>query len=100
MVIIIFKAIGKSKAYGILKSEDILSTIDCLKKLGVKIKFRKNYCEVMGVGLNGYKFKNNTILNAGNSGTLARLILGFLVHSNKDIKLIGDKSYQKEILKG
>ena len=89
------QAIGKSKAYGILKSEDILSTIDCLKKLGVKIKFRKNYCEVMGVGLNGYKFKNNTILNAGNSGTLARLILGFLVHSNKDIKLIGDKSLSK-----
>ena len=24
----------------------------------------------MGVGLNGYKFKNNTILNAGNFGTL------------------------------
>ena len=93
------QAIGKSKAYGILKSEDILSTIDCLKKLGVKIKFRKNYCEVMGVGLNGYKFKNNTILNAGNSGTLARLILGFLVHSNKDIKLIGDKSLSKRDFK-
>ena len=89
------QATGTSKAYGILKSDDILSTINCLKKLGVKIKFKNDYCEVIGVGLNGYKFKNNTTLNAGNSGTLARLILGFLVHSNKNIKLIGDKSLSK-----
>ena len=32
------QATGKSRAYGILKSEDILSTITCLRKLGVKIK--------------------------------------------------------------
>ena len=89
------QATGISRAYGILKSEDILRTINCLKKLGVKIKLKKDYCEVIGVGLNGYKFKNNTTLNAGNSGTLARLILGFLIHSNKNIKLIGDKSLSK-----
>ncbi len=83
---------GLSKAYGILKSEDILSTIDCLKKLGVKIKIKKTYCQVQGVGLNGFKFKNNIKLNAGNSGTLARLILGLLIHSKKKITLIGDKS--------
>ena len=33
--------------------------------------------------------KINVILNAGNSGTLGRLILGLLVHSKKKIKLIG-----------
>jgi len=93
------QATGISRAYGILKSEDILSTINCLKKLGVKIKLKKDYCEVIGVGLNGYKFKNNTTLNAGNSGTLARLILGFLVHSNRNIKLVGDKSLSKRDFK-
>ena len=35
------QATGKSKAYGILKSEDVLSTVDCLKKLGVRINFKK-----------------------------------------------------------
>ncbi len=35
------QAIGKSKAYNLLKSEDVISTINCLKKLGVKIKWDK-----------------------------------------------------------
>ena len=35
------QAIGKSRAYKILRSEDVLSTLDCLKKLGVKIKIKK-----------------------------------------------------------
>ena len=86
---------GVSKAYGILKSEDIFSTIDCLKKLGVKIKIKKTHCEVHGVGINGFKFKNNLRLNAGNSGTLARLILGLLIHSKRKITLTGDKSLSK-----
>ena len=89
------QAIGKSKAYKLLKSEDVMSTILCLKKLGVKVKIKNNYCEIIGSGLNGYSYKNNLILNAGNSGTLGRLILGLLVHSKKKIKLIGDKSLSK-----
>ena len=86
---------GTSRAYGILKSEDIFSTIKCLKKLGVKIKIKKSYCELNGVGINGFKIKKNIKLNAGNSGTLARLILGLLIHSKKKITLIGDKSLSK-----
>ena len=35
------QAIGKSKAYNLLKSEDVISTINCLKKLGVKIIWNK-----------------------------------------------------------
>ena len=89
------QAIGKSRAYKILRSEDVLSTLDCLKKLGVKIKIKKNYCEIVGRGLNSYNYKNNLSLNAGNSGTLGRLLMGLLVHSNKKIKLIGDKSLSK-----
>ena len=89
------QAVGKSKAYKLLKSEDVLNTLSCLKKLGVKIKMNKNYCEIEGRGLNGYNYKNNLILNAGNSGTLGRLLLGLLVHSKKKVKLIGDKSLSK-----
>ena len=89
------QAIGRSRAYGLLKSEDVLSTINCLSKLGVKIYSCKKYYEVIGVGLNGFKIKNNITLNAGNSGTLARLILGLLIHSKKNIKITGDKSLSK-----
>ncbi|MDC1032761.1 3-phosphoshikimate 1-carboxyvinyltransferase [Candidatus Pelagibacter sp.] len=89
------QANGKSKSKNLLKSEDVLSTLNCLKKLGVKIKFFKDICEITGMGLNGYRYKKDITLNAGNSGTLGRLILGLLVHSNNKIKLIGDKSLSK-----
>ena len=84
----------KSIAYNLLKSEDVLSAIDCIKKLGSKVKFIKNKCEIKGTGFN-YKIKKNLILNAGNSGTLGRLILGLLINQNKKIKLIGDKSLSR-----
>ena len=84
----------KSIAYNLLKSEDVLSALDCINKLGSKVKFIKNRCEIIGTGFN-YIIKKNLILNAGNSGTLGRLILGLLVNQNKKIKLIGDKSLSK-----
>ena len=85
----------KSKATNLLKSEDVLTTLNCLRKLGVKIKFKKKICEINGLGLNGYKYKKNITLNAGNSGTLARLIMGLLIHTKNEIKIIGDKSLSK-----
>ncbi len=89
------QSIKKSKASNLLLSEDVISTLNCLKKLGIKIKISKNICEITGLGLNGFKYKDNLILNAGNSGTLGRLILGLLIHSKKKMKLKGDKSLSK-----
>ena len=83
---------GISIAKNLLMSEDILTTLNCLKKLGVKIKLSKKECKIYGVGINGYVYKKNISLYAGNSGTLARLLLGLLVHSKKKIRLFGDKS--------
>jgi 3-phosphoshikimate 1-carboxyvinyltransferase len=89
------QAIGKSSARNILRSEDVFSTLRCLRKLGVKIKLTKNKCIIIGVGINGYKYKKNIILDAGNSGTFGRLVIGLLVHSKHNIKIIGDKSLSK-----
>ena len=86
------QASGKSVATNLLKSEDVLNTLKSLHKLGIKSKFYKNKCMLNGLGLNGFSYKNNVTLNAGNSGTFARLILGLLIHSKKKIKIIGDKS--------
>ena len=89
------QAIGSSKIYNLLNSEDVLSTLNCLKKLGIKLKNNKKYCEIYGKGLNGFSFKNNTILNCQNSGTLARLMCGLLSKSTKSVILKGDKSLSK-----
>ena len=88
-------ASGISKSYNLLRSEDVFSTLSCLKKLGVKIKLTKKFCEIQGRGINGYNFKKNLTLDAGNSGTLGRLILATLVHSPYKIKIIGDESLSK-----
>ena len=85
----------KCRSSNLLMSEDVINTLNCLKKLGVKIRLAKNFCEIVGVGLNGFNYKKNLLLNAGNSGTLSRLIMGLLVHAKNNIKLTGDKSLSK-----
>ena len=89
------QAVGTSKCKNLLMSEDVLHTLKCLKKLGIKIQLSKKECKIIGNGLNGFKYKKDIVLDAGNSGTLARLILGFLVHSSKAIKIKGDKSLSR-----
>ena len=89
------QAQGKSRSYNLLRSEDVISTLKCLKKLGIKVKLSKNYCDIIGKGLNGFTYKKNLNLYAGNSGTLGRLILGLLTHSKSKIRITGDKSLSK-----
>ncbi len=89
------QAIGISTAYNLLKSEDVFSALKTIKKLGINFKINKKSCKIFGKGLNGFNFRNNTIINAGNSGTLARLIFGLLVKSKNQIILKGDKSLSK-----
>ena len=86
------QALGVSKVYNLLESEDVKSTLKALSRLGIKIIYKKNYYEIYGNGLNGFSFSNNTVVNAQNSGTLARLILGVLAKSNNSVILKGDNS--------
>ena len=86
------QAKGKSRAYNILRSQDVISTLNCLKKLGTKVTLKNKYCEIEALGLNSFKNKKNLTLNAGNSGTLGRLIIGLLAHYNNKVKIVGDKS--------
>ena len=89
------QTLGMSKAKNLLKSEDVQNTLNCLRKLGVKIIQKGNVCSIIGRGLNGFIFKKNITLNAGNSGTLGRLILSLLIRSPYKIKLTGDKSLSR-----
>ena len=98
---ILFSSIasGISKANNLLLSEDVLAAINVIKKLGIKVILKKNSCKIYGKGINGYKYTNNLELNAQNSGTLGRLILGLLINTPKPIKLVGDKSLSKRDFK-
>ena len=90
---------GISIAKNLLMSEDVISAIQAVKKLGIKVFFKKNLCYIHGNGINGFKIKKKTIINARNSGTLGRLILGLLINTTEPIKLIGDKSLSKRDFK-
>tara|TARA_B100000579_G_scaffold41165_1_gene28716 strand:+ start:762 stop:2093 length:1332 start_codon:yes stop_codon:yes gene_type:complete len=94
-VLMASQAIGKSVAYNLLYSEDVLSALNVIGKLGINFNIKRNYCEIYGKGLNGFSFKDNTTINAGNSGTLARLIFGLLLNTKKNVILKGDKSLSK-----
>ena len=86
-----------SEIKNVLESEDVFSAIKCLKQLGVIIKKikPKNYL-VYGKGLGSLYIKKKTILNCGNSGTLARLLIGILSTTpGINVKITGDKSLKK-----
>ena len=90
-----------SIAKNVLESDDVKSTINACRKLGVKIKRikPKNY-KIYGKGLGSFFAKKNTILNFGNSGTLARLLIGILCTTpNIEIKILGDRSLNKRNMK-
>jgi len=90
-----------SVAENVLESEDVLSTIKCLKKLGVKIKRSgERKFSIYGKGLGSLSAKKNTTLNFGNSGTLARLLIGMLTTTpNININVKGDNSLNKRSMK-
>ena len=86
---------GISKIKGILESEDVLSTINALKQLGVRIIKSKGEYLVYGNGLNSFHTKKNIKINANNSGTLARLLMGLLSTYDNKFKVVGDRSLNK-----
>ena len=88
-------AAGTSKIFNLLESDDVLNALKAIKKIGVNYKKKKYYTEIHGVGINGFNIKKNTVIDAGNSGTLARTILGLCSATKKKIKLIGDRSLSK-----
>ena len=92
-------ASGVSKAQNLLISADVQATIRTIRKLGIKVIHKNNMCKIYGNGVNGFKYKKNLIINAENSGTLGRLILGFLINTTHPIKLIGDQSLSKRDFK-
>ena len=90
---------GVSKAQNLLFSEDVLAAIEAVRKFGIKVIVNNKMCKIYGKGIDGYRYKKNLTVNAKNSGTLGRLILGILIDTPIPIKMIGDKSLSKRDFK-
>lgn len=85
---------GVTEIRNISKSRDVLSTITCLKNLGIFIKIKKSTAFVFGNGLHGLR-KSNRYLDCENSGTTMRLLMGLLCSQSFTSILVGDESLSK-----
>ena len=89
---------GKIKVKNLLESDDVIATLEALKKLGVKINKQKNFWEIIGNGI-GNLFGSNFELDMGNSGTGARLMMGLIAGSDVEATILGDESLSKRPMK-
>lgn len=93
---IMFGAIAKGTTMvtHFLTGADCLSTISCFKNLGIEIERDETTVKIHGKGIKGLS-EPHDILNVGNSGTTARLLLGLLSGCDFHATLIGDESIAK-----
>lgn len=85
---------GVTHITGFLPGADCLATIDCFRKMGVKIETEGESVTVYGVGLHGLK-KPEGILYTANSGTTTRLMSGILAGQDFECVIEGDESIAK-----
>ena len=85
---------GETKVYDILRGEDVLSTIQVFRDLGVEIEDKDGVVTIQGVGMDGLKAPQKA-LDMGNSGTSIRLISGVLAGADFEVEMFGDDSLSK-----
>ena len=85
---------GETKVYDILRGEDVLSTMQVFRDLGVVIEDKDDVITIQGVGMEGLKAPQNA-LDMGNSGTSIRLISGVLAGADFEVEMFGDDSLSK-----
>jgi 3-phosphoshikimate 1-carboxyvinyltransferase len=91
---LIIGALAKGRTYinGFHFCDDCVSTLNCLKRIGVEIEKKENgQIIVNGVGLHGFQ-EPSDVLNVGNSGTTIRLLPGLLAGQPFFSVLTGDAS--------
>ena len=85
---------GETKVYDILRGEDVLSTIQVFRDLGVSIQDDGDVIRIQGVGFQGLQAPTAP-LDMGNSGTSIRLISGVLAGQDYAVTMVGDDSLSK-----
>ncbi|MCY7147328.1 3-phosphoshikimate 1-carboxyvinyltransferase [Streptococcus gordonii] len=93
---IIFGSLAKgvTKVHDILRGEDVLSTMQVFREMGVQIEDKGDLVEIHGSGFDGLQEPQRP-LDMGNSGTSMRLIAGVLAGQNFSVQMVGDDSLSK-----
>ncbi len=89
---------GTSEIKNLSRGEDVVSCIKCFRQLGVTIENKGDILLIEGKGYKGLQ-KSSVPLDAGNSGTLARLITGILAAQDFETTITGDRSLSSRPMK-
>jgi 3-phosphoshikimate 1-carboxyvinyltransferase len=88
-------AIGRTRVTGLLEGEDVLSTAAAMRTLGAGVTRDANGTwTVSGVGIGGLQ-EPDTLLDMGNSGTGARLLMGAVAGHDITAFFTGDASLRR-----
>ena len=90
---------GRTEVEGFLNAEDCLRTVKAFQSMGIKIEgMGSERLRIFGQGLSGLS-EPGDILNAGNSGTTMRLLLGILAGQDFSAVITGDASLRQRPMK-
>src|SRR4051812_44897487 len=88
-------AVGRTEIAGLLEGEDVLATAAALRAMGAGIeRIADGIWRVDGVGVGGLG-EPEDVLDLGNSGTSARLLLGIMTTHNLTAFVTGDGSLRR-----
>ena len=88
-------SIGKTKIHGLLEGQDVIDTAKAMSSFGALVKKHKNgEWTVDGFGVGGFA-EPEKVIDCGNSGTGARLIMGAMSTSDVTATFTGDASLNK-----
>ncbi|MCS6859182.1 MAG: 3-phosphoshikimate 1-carboxyvinyltransferase [Abditibacteriales bacterium] len=86
---------GATVIHNFLVAEDCLCTLRCLQQMGIAVEgMGTREVVVQGKGIRGLR-EPRDVLDVGNSGTLARLMLGVLAGQPFEATVTGDASIQR-----
>jgi 3-phosphoshikimate 1-carboxyvinyltransferase len=85
-------AVGETRIEGLLEGEDVLRTAAAMRAMGAEVEqFGSGSWRVAGVGVGGLA-EPDDVLDMGNAGTGARLLMGVLAGHDMTAFLTGDAS--------
>jgi 3-phosphoshikimate 1-carboxyvinyltransferase len=89
-------ASGSSGVTGLASSADCRATLDCIRKLGIKVEEDGATVVIHGEGLFGYRASEPVVhLDAGNSGSTIRMLSGLLAGQRFVSEIDGDASLRR-----
>ena len=88
-------AVGETKITGLLEGQDVLDTARAMAAFGATVtQHGAGAWSVTGVGVGGFS-EPSDVIDCGNSGTGARLIMGAMATSQMTATFTGDASLRK-----